>query len=271
MRRDRWPIALAGATAVVSCGLLVLAIARGWLGPDVGRGAQFCEAARDWAVRQPANTFSNLGFVAAGLLIAAHASRRPISGISIQLATTMACIVILLGPGSAAMHATQSALGGHLDLLSMYLIAAFAAAYALMRWLRGGTALFAATFLAGIAFCELVGLWTAELPVVQHAGNVAFGLLLVTATVLEVRIIRRGDGRIQPRYAYASFASMVTAFAIWNATNAGLCDPHSPIQGHGLWHLLGAVAAYLLYRYYASEQATEPVTAAARAEADVAG
>jgi hypothetical protein len=262
MRRDRWPIAFAGATAVVSCGLLALAIGRGWLGPDVGRGTNFCEASRDWAVRQPANTFSNLGFVAAGLLIAWHAGLRSQVGAGRRehrhLATVMACIVVLLGPGSAAMHATQSALGGHLDLLSMYLIASFAAAYALMRWRRGGTRLFVATFVAGVAFCELVSLWPAELPVVRHSGNVAFGLLLVVATVLEILIIRRADSVITSRYAYASLVSMLTAFAIWNATNAGLCDPSSPVQGHAAWHLLSAVAAYLLYRYYASEHAIEP-------------
>ena len=266
MQRDRWPIAAAGATAVVSCSLLALAIGRGWLGPDVGRGANFCEAARDWAVRQPANTFSNLGFVAAGLLIAWHASRRASAGTPAlahrHLATAMACIVVLLGPASAAMHATQSVLGGHLDMLSMYLIASFAAAYAVMRWRRGGIALFTATFASGIAFCELVGLWSAPLPVVRYAGNVAFGLLLLGATVLEVVLIRRGVGYARPSFAYGSLASMVTAFVIWNATNAGLCDPYSPIQGHAVWHLLGAVAAYLLYRYYASERATGPAVAA---------
>jgi hypothetical protein len=267
MRRDPWPIIVAGATAVVSCGLLTLAVGLGWLGPDVGRGANFCEAPRDWAVRQPANTFSNLGFVVAGLLIAVHASDRSRLGSRLSahrgLATAMAGIVVLLGPASAAMHATQSALGGHLDMLSMYLIASFAAAYAVLRWRRGRTALFTGVFLGGIAFCELVGLWPAAIPVVQYAGNVAFGLLLVAATVLEVRIIRRGDGRTVAGYAYGSFASMATAFAIWNATNAGLCDPYSPVQGHAVWHLLSALAAYLLYRYYASENATEPTPARA--------
>ena len=40
------------------------------------------------------------------------------------------------------MHATQSEVGGQLDLLSMYLVASFAAAYALMRWLRQGRLFF---------------------------------------------------------------------------------------------------------------------------------
>src|SRR5262245_62151148 len=165
MERDLRPIAAAAATAVVSCGVLVLAIRYGWLGPDVGRGANFCEAARDWYVRQPANTFSNTGFVVAGLLIAWHAGIRENIGAGLadhrRLATAIACLVVLLGPGSAAMHATQSALGGHLDMLSMYLVAA---AYAIMRWRGGGLPVLVTTFVAGLAFCEIAGTWHADLP-----------------------------------------------------------------------------------------------------------
>jgi hypothetical protein len=278
MERDPRPIAIAGATAAVSCGLLAVAIGRGWLGPDVGRGANFCEAAHEGVVRQPANTFSNLGFVVAGLLIAWHASGRPPVGARPsmgappstgarpsmgapggllarpQLATAMACIVVLLGPGSAAMHATQSALGGRLDMLSMYLVASLAFAYATTRWLRGGAGLLAATFIGGVVGCELVGSWSVQLPVVDHPGNAAFGILLVSAMAVEVLIARRAQTRARRPYAYASVAAILTAFAIWNATRTWLCDPHSLIQGHAIWHLLGAVSAYLLYRYYASEE-----------------
>ena len=57
-------------------------------------------------------------------------------------------------------------------------------------------------------------------------------------------------------YAYGSLAAILTAFVIWNATRTWLCDPYSLIQGHAIWHLLDAVSAYLLYRYYASEETT---------------
>lgn len=268
MDRDRSPVVIAGATAVVSCGLLAVAIWQGWLGPDVGRGANFCEAARGWAIRQPANTFSNLGFVTAGLLIAWHASVRTNLGATVSahrhLATAVACLVVLLGPGSAAMHATQTAVGGHLDMLSMYLVAAFAAAYALTRWLRGGPRLLAVSFVAGIAFCELLGLWSTALPVVMYSGNVAFAILLITATTLEVLIARRGEVHARRVFAYGSLASMLAAFAIWNVSKTWLCDPHSVIQGHAIWHILGAVSAYLLYRYYASEGVSAPGAVAPR-------
>ena len=47
---------------------------------------------------------------------------------------------------------------------------------------------------------------------------------------------------------------MLVAFAIWNLSQHGWCDPHSLVQGHAAWHLLDALAAYLLFRLYASER-----------------
>ena len=242
---------MTAATAVVSCGLLALAIVGGGLGADVGRGANFCEAARDGLIRQPANSLSNVGFVLAGLLIAWHARRLPARR---GLATAFACLVVLLGPGSAAMHATQSAAGGHLDMASMYVVASAIAAYALTRWLRRGTAFLAVAFAGGVLLCEGVGAWTVALPVVMTTGNAIFGILLLVAVGLEVAIMRRGETRSRRGFAFASVATILTAFAIWNAARAWLCDPHSLLQGHAAWHLLGAVSAYLIYRYYVSEE-----------------
>ena len=253
---DRRPFLAAVATAVVSTGLLALAIGLDLLGPDVGRGAQFCEAARAGWLKQPANALSNLGFVVAGLVIGWQAPRRPLRFAG--LATAYACVVVLLGPASAAMHATQSALGGRLDMTSMYLVASFAAAYALTRWWRRDRVFFWQVFLLLVAACELVGLSERVVPVFQSWGNVVFGALLVVAIAVEVRLWRRGaeqpeEGRTRMAYGAAAVASIGLAFAIWNASQHGLCDPHSLVQGHAAWHLLCALSAYLLFRLWASE------------------
>ena len=133
---------VAGATAVVSLVFVVAAARWGWLGPDVGRGSGFCEAEHAGWVLQPTSTWSNLGFVVSGLAVAWYAADRLRLGLTMGahpgLATAYAVLVVLLGPGSMAMHATQSALGGHLDLFSMYLVSGFALGYAAMRvWRRG--------------------------------------------------------------------------------------------------------------------------------------
>ncbi|WP_243058171.1 ceramidase domain-containing protein [Nocardioides sp. SR21] len=254
--RSLRPLACAGAVAVVSIALLAVAVGADWLGPDVGRGANFCEAARDAVVLQPANSFSNLGFVVAGLVIAWHAGRIPRDKWALNgLATPYACLVVLLGPASAAMHATQSEVGGQLDLLSMYLVASFAAAYAVLRWYRRDRVFFWQLFLLLVAACELIGLLGDDVPVVQQAGNVAFAALLLTAVVVEVRLWRRHENGVRTdlRWGAGALGVILVAFAIWNVTKTHWCDPHSLLQGHGAWHLLGAVSAYLLFRLWASE------------------
>ena len=259
-QRDLRPLALAGAVAVVSVGLLWLAVLHGWLGPDVGRGDRFCEAARDAVVRQPANTFSNAGFVLAGLAIAWRAGA-PGTTIAAnpRLAAALGVVVVLLGPASAAMHATQSALGGHLDLLSMYLIAAFASSYAVTRVLGRGTGFFAASFVGVVLVCELVERIPGHVPVVDIAANLAFGLFLLVALTGEAVLWRRGAARRQAGWGLASAGALALAFAIWNLAKDGssLCHPGSLLQGHAAWHLLCAVAAYCLYRLYASERVSD--------------
>jgi hypothetical protein len=242
------PIALTVLTAVVSLTVLGLAVQFDWLGADVDRGAEFCEAAAG-RVRQPVNTLSNLGFVVAGLAIAREAWRLPTVG------TAYACLVVLLGPASMAMHATESSLGGHLDLLSMYLVASFAASYAAMRVWRRGPAFMAAVFAASVAGCLLVAAAGGEVPVVMHAGNLAFGALLLSALVLERRLLRGGETTLDRRWILAAVGALGLAFAVWNTAKDGsaLCWPGSVYQGHGIWHLLCAVSAYCLFRFYGSE------------------
>ncbi len=255
-RTDPRPLVITTAVALVSVALFAAALAFGWLGPDVGRGGSFCEAARDMLVKQPANTFSNLGFVIAGLAAAWHVSRRGSGTMSATLGTAYAVLVVLLGPGSAAMHASQSVLGGHLDVYSMYLLASFVMAYAAARLLALPAAGFAGLFAASLGVCTVAEFTSADVPVVMTAGNAVFALLLLAGLVMEIVLRTRGSNRLDLRWGFASVATLLVAFAIWNTGKDGgpLCDPHSLLQPHAVWHLLDALAAWLLFRYYVSER-----------------
>jgi hypothetical protein len=247
------PVAVSALVGAVTLTLLLVGAAKGWLGPDVDRGGFFCEAERDCLLKQPANSLSNLGFVVAGLAIAWHA-RRPEGQLARpRLATLMAVVVTLLGPASMAMHATESALGGRLDMLSMYLVAGFATAYAVMRLVGGGVVLAGTVFVGLVVLCEVVAT-AGSVPVVGHAGNAVFALLLVTTAAIELALRSRCER--DDRWGYWAVGVMVAAFGIWLLSHDGglLCDPHSLLQGHAVWHLLSAVAAYCLYRLYASER-----------------
>ena len=186
---------MATITAALSLALAVAAARWGWLGPDVGRGDGFCEAARAGWIRQPANTWSNLGFVVAGLSIAWYAGERARLGVTLGahpgLATAYAVLVVLLGPGSMAMHATQTDLGGHLDLLSMYLVSGFALAYALMRFVHRGPAFLAVVFAVAVLAGMAVHLRGGSVPVLGHVGNAAFGVEILVA-------LGAGGGAVPP-------------------------------------------------------------------------
>jgi len=258
--RDLRPLVVAGVTAVLSLALVLAAARWGWLGPDVGRGDGFCEGARPGWIRQPANTWSNLAFVIAGLAVAWYAGDRLRLGLTMGahpgLATAYAVLVVLLGPGSMAMHATQSDLGGHLDLLSMFLVSGFALAYALMRFARRGPALMSAVFFGSVLVGMAVHLRGGSVAVLGHLGNAAFAAQLWVAVGLEVALIRRRSPRQDVWFGVASLATLTLAFVIWTTgkRDHAWCHPYTLFQQHGAWHVLCAVAAYLLFRHYAAER-----------------
>lgn len=274
--RDLRPLAVAVVTAAVSVGLVIAAARWGWLGPDVGRGDGFCEAPRAGWVRQPANTSSNLGFVVAGLSVAWYAGDRLRLGLTMGahpgLATAYAVLVVLLGPGSMAMHATQTDLGGHLDLLSMFLVSGFALAYALMRYLGRGPAFLAPVFAVAVVAGMAVHLRGGSVPVMGHLGNAAFGVQLWVAIGLEVALVRRRAPRQDVVFGLASVLVLAVAFAIWTTGKRGhaWCTPETVFQQHGAWHLLCALSAYLLFRHYAAERAVPACGVASSHAADPA-
>lgn len=248
MRPKVDPFIAAVITAVVTCGALALGIVLDWFGDDLGVGNDYCEALRDGLINQPANTFSNLGFVIAGLAIGWQARRDP--GAMGSLSAFYASVVVTLGPASAAMHATGTVLGKHFDLTSMFLVASFVAAYGLARLFGGGLGLFHGLFWGFLAVSEVVYFFGPPVPVILHAGNVVFALLLLVGAGAEVMLWRRDREPAVLRWGVAAFGSLAVAFTVWNLDQRGWCDPDSLLQGHAAWHVLCAVSAWCLFGVY---------------------
>jgi len=247
--------------ALVTVSVLYLAIVLEWMGASTGRGAMFCEFS-DGLIKQPVNTYSNIGFVLAGLFIGwsqAHArfsnnynaltNRRFVSAFYATLA-------VLIGPGSMAMHATMTDVGGFLDMLSMYLIASFIFSYALTRFFNIKNIGFVITFsLSLIILLYVNSLEDVVVPFVGFIGSLFFGIFLVAAAIIELlhHFIKKSN--VDIKFGIATILVMGAAVFVWKIshTDGIWCSPDSLLQGHGLWHLLCALAVYLLYRFYVSE------------------
>lgn len=249
------------AVAVISFVLFFISVINGWFGPWTGTGDAFCEASHPGLIKQPANTWSNLGFIFAGITIARQLSKGTFSANkntitqSFFYGTFFACIVVLLGPGSMAMHATEASMGGWFDMLSMYLICSFTFAYAAERFFSFSAVWFFLIFVLSLGTCLYVQELPYQVPVVGFLGNFIFAVFITLTVVFELlnTFVRKLEH--QKKYGFLSLGSLLLAFLIWNLwqDDSYLCDPQSLIQGHAIWHLLDALAAYFLFRFYASE------------------
>ena len=206
----------------------------------------FCEAVRDGAIRQPSNTWSSLAFCVAGAAMAVELARRPAGRIRPVEAACFALAVFLVGATSALYHASLTFIGQWLDVQSMYLLV-LACVAVNVDALRPGKPQprFAAVYaLSNVALGVL--LYTAP-PLRRYAFGVAILGIAVTELMLRRRQLR--DWPLRP--LAAATAVQGVAFGVWILdTTRTVCLPFSPVQGHAVWHALGAVATWALWRYY---------------------
>ena len=144
----RATLVVPAAAALAGCAALAVVVLAtgGWPGQAGQSAYMFCERFAPGLVAQPANTFSNAGFVLVGLAVGWRAMRDLADGgvPRNRMTTTVfypafyAGVGALLGPGSAAMHASTTRWGGRVDVFSMYLWILWVLAYQWVR-LRGGS------------------------------------------------------------------------------------------------------------------------------------
>ena len=257
----------------VLIGMAVVALSIGgfWLlsadgypgGPDecIALGDCYCEAIGPGIAAQPANAWSNAGFVLVGLLILADAGRRFGAGRmarDVRTAWLYGSVAVFLGVGSFAFHGSMRAWGGYIDVLSMHAFIAFVLAYDLGRIHRWSWGRFVSWFVVLLtAFAAAIGI------VPPEHGKTLFGVfvlivLLVEAAVSYPRMRPWAPIRLDPRripWFWTGLGLFIVATIIWNLSRTGgvWCEPESLVQGHAVWHLLTASSVGALYLYFRDE------------------
>ena len=219
-------------------------------------GHCFCERAAGFP-EQLANSVSSFAFVILGtwVVLSRRTGLRATPGSGIRKPATREDVLIpllgitmlFIGVSSFFYHATLSFFGQFLDIFSMYtfgLILFFGALYRAGR-LRGSYAL------AGFVAASIVfGLLQFAYP---DARRILFTALLLPGIILELTPWVTGHSPRSRRVwaIYAGLAVMVVAYGIWLLDQTpAFCNPGSLVQGHAIWHMLGAVAAFLVFIHY---------------------
>jgi hypothetical protein len=214
----------------------------------------FCEAIRPGVIAQPANTWSSFGFVLAGLLVIRQSGedvrRRRSNLMTSQRAYPLlfGMTLMMIGLGSAFYHASLTFAGQFFDVMGMYLAAVFILLYNFSRV----SALSARRFvLLYLSLNLILAFILLEWPALRRY---IFAALVLFSWWPEYRARAQKQREINVFFLHAAWWTLAAAFIIWVLDLAKiLCTPNSWLQGHALWHLLGAIAAGFLYLYYRSE------------------
>ncbi len=205
----------------------------------------FCEAVHEGWVRQPSNAWSSLTFCVAAAAMAVQLSRLGPGRLRAVEAWCFAVAVFLLGVTSFAYHASLTFLGQWLDVQSMYLLVLTCVAVNADALRPGRAPRFVPVYVVSNVALGVL-LYTAA-PLRRYA----FALAILGILLTEV-LLRRKKLRDWPLASLGgAAAAQGVAFGIWilDITKT-VCFPWSPVQGHAIWHALGAVATWLLWRYY---------------------
>ena len=251
----QWALALAWSllAALLTTGALVL------VGPDYARFAAatctatrcFCETPRiGGLIVQPADSWSAYGYVVAGFLMIVLARAPEWDWAFPRMAAiTFGITAIMVGVGSVLLHATLTLWGQFLDVLGMYLVGSFLLVRAVARWRSIPDR---AAIVIYVALCAAL---VTVLIVAPEVRRWLFAVVLITAIAVELIFARPlRKGALVRLYLFGILAKAV-AFTIWILDQRGtVCAPDSLIQGHAVWHLLGALSIWLNFSYYRSER-----------------
>lgn len=202
---------------------------------------KFCEELLCGSIRQPANAFSNIGFVICGLLIISREGLKSWTPYHM-----MGLAAVFIGITSGIYHASMVFFWQFFDLSSMFMLILLPLSFNLVRigWIRASQ--FSLVYIVTLALSMLL------LYVIQgKVGEYIFGVHVALVTGLEFLLYRRGH---RPTYAgmFKALGTFMLAFLIWNGDVHGWwCDPTNHyLQGHAIWHLLCALAIWFLYGFY---------------------
>jgi hypothetical protein len=233
----------------------------GWTPPNV----DWCEQELCAWIVNPADAWSNLAYVAAGLAMWQHARNTPSAAGGL-----FAPASITVGVFSFAYHASYTYFLQFFDFVGMFLFCFTAITANALRlgWIEPPHRW--PFLLAG------VGGLSASVPLLSETAvpiQSLVAVLILAILAQEFAIWRRsravGAGfRFVADYRIvADYRSFAAALLLLSAAGAASladvtrtwCDPTNHwLQGHALWHLLTAAALYALYRFYAGLQSPPP-------------
>ncbi len=205
----------------------------------------FCEELSTNGLVQPINSFSSLVFVLLGIvgIIIWLKRKKRKSILESPLVLAFSATMIFIGISSFFYHGTLSFVGQFLDIFSMYIFGTLLILGALLRRhtisVRRAIIIFVVTNIA-------LGILQYFYP---EARRILFALILLPGIVIEF-LPSKSSGKFtldKMKYLLIGLVLLIVAYVVWLLDqNNIVCWPGSLIQGHAIWHVLTAVASFMI-------------------------
>ncbi len=236
------------AVNALGLGTLVWLASRGWPGRPVDCKDMvcYCEVSGSTWWRQPVNTWSNLVPIGLSLGVAFEASRLEASSpVRSVLRVAFPLMLAFQGLGSMCFHASLTAWGAAVDAMSMFTITGLLLTVNLVR-------------LGTIGAVGLLGWWGALIGLGLVFGLVAPKavsplMLVLFLSVMASEVVAAAKGKTRSaRWFRGGITLFVVGVVVWCCSaidGMPLCWPHSPFQGHALWHTTSGLAVAAFWRH----------------------
>ncbi|MFZ4714670.1 MAG: ceramidase domain-containing protein [Bacteriovoracaceae bacterium] len=205
---------------------------------------KWCEESLCQWIEEPANTWSNLGYIAVAIYIFMKGKK---SG-SIPM-TLLGLAVFFMGLFSLIYHATNNWPTQILDFAGMYFYTSAIILFNLRRlgWVKENHS--APTYLILLlANFLLIPLFNNVLHI-----HIQFIILVNVITMMALEfLVPKDDSKFNRRYFYMCLGTFAIAetFSLLDVKRI-MCDPTMHVfQGHALWHWIGALAVFYSYKHY---------------------
>ncbi|MCX6198625.1 MAG: ceramidase domain-containing protein [Bacteroidetes bacterium] len=234
--------------------------------PAIGNTFHFCERDHmDQIIRQPSNTWSNLGFLVVGLFTLTlgiqdlkYSERKQSDNFLVRypvFSILFGLSAIYLFIGSFMYHASLTMFFQKLDQTSMCAVVVMMITFNLYKIFPlirlGGTYRSSHALMVAVAVGINYFIYS-TLYIINI--NLLFPLLLVIVFITSCYyLFFVSKEHYFTNYMWAAFAILVVSSTIWilDRTNVA-CSPESIFQGHALWHLFNSFSILFIYLYYRS-------------------
>lgn len=199
----------------------------------------YCEQALCGIIREPANTWSNIGYLI--VAIAAYRSKY-VQSARVKLMFCLSSFCLFWG--STFFHASGTFLGRKVDVATMYMVSSVILSLSFQRYFKMKDAA------ASILFCLLLALSFVAL-FGFGIGTPFFASQLFASVVLEY-LLRKSNVKLETRFVVASVTTFLAGYGVWILdVKKMVCDPENHfISGHAVWHLTAALAIWFIFLSY---------------------